>query len=151
MLRPLIAIVLSCSFFARAEEVLWQGNKLTSTQPFPGRVFAVESSWGGYRLFIESIGDGDKRYCIAKVCPGGVPQLRYQEVQKKDLPEPSVERVFLNPPVEVDCFSWSMGVWKIGRVFGDDDCLRKVLAIESAREEEKTKAGAGRDAEKARD
>jgi hypothetical protein len=35
--------------------------------------------------------------------------------------------VYLNPSVEIDRFSWSMGPWRIGRIFGDDDSLRKVV------------------------
>src|SRR5688572_12225346 len=103
--RILIPILVAFSFSARAEDVLWKDNKLTPAQPFPGRVVAVVSSWPGYHLFIESFGDKDKKYCIAQVWLGGHP-LNYKEVQKKDLPPPSVTTIFLSPSIEVDRFSW---------------------------------------------
>ncbi len=126
MTRLLILIIVVSSVVARAEDSLWKGNKLTPAQPFPGRVLAVESSWGGYRLVIESIGEGDKTYCIAQIWPSGFPQLDYKVIGKGDLPKASVQTVYLNPPVEVSGFSWSMGPWKIGEIFGDDDSLKKV-------------------------
>jgi hypothetical protein len=91
----------------------------------------VESSWGGYRLLIESTGEGDKTYCVAQVWPGGHPRLGYKVIKKDDFPKPSVATVYLNPAVEVDRFSWSMGPWKIGRIFGDDDSLKRVATAES--------------------
>lgn len=131
MPRFLLLIILVSSVVARAEDPLWKGNKLTSAQPFPGRILAVESSWGGYRLLIESTGEGDKTYCIAQVWPGGHPRLDYKVIKKDDFPKPSVATVYLNPAVEVDRFSWSMGPWKIGKIFGDDDSLKKVATAES--------------------
>ena len=130
MTRVLIAFVALISLPALAEEILWKDNKLTPEQPFPGKVLAVESSWAGYRLFIESIGDAGKKYCVAKVWPGGgVVPLEYQAIQASDLPPPGVMAVFLNPPIEVNGFSWSMGVWKIGKIFGEEDVLQKVIAM----------------------
>lgn len=131
MFRFLISIVMLLSISAQAQVALWTGNKLTPAQPFPGRVIAVESSWAGYRLFIESSGDKEKSYCIAQVWPGGIPHLDYKVIQKKDLPPPSVTTIFLSPSIEVDAFSWSMGVEKIGRIFGEHDALRKVTTPES--------------------
>ncbi|OYU46345.1 MAG: hypothetical protein CFE44_02605 [Burkholderiales bacterium PBB4] len=131
MTRLLLLIILVSSVVARAEVALWNGNKLTAAQPFPGRVLAVESSWAGYRLLIESIGEGDKTYCIAQVWPGGLPRLDYKVIKKEDFPKPSVATVYLNPSIAVDGFSWSMGAHKIGRIFGDDDSLKKVVIEES--------------------
>ena len=124
MTRILIPIIFSFSFLAHAEDVLWSANKLTPAQPFPGRVLAVESSWVGYKLFIESLGDGDKRYCMAQV---GMGELAYSEIPKGSIPQPSVSTVFLNPPIEIDHFSWSLGPWRIGRIFGDEDCLKNAI------------------------
>ncbi|OYV05197.1 MAG: hypothetical protein CFE26_12840 [Verrucomicrobiales bacterium VVV1] len=138
MSRFLILIVVALSFSARAEDALWKDNKLTPAQPFPGRVIAVESSWIGYRLFIESSDEKDKKYCIAQVWPGGTPHLDYKVVQKNDLPQPNVNTIYLNPSIGVDGFSWSMGAWKIGRIFGDDDTLKKVVAIGSKPENRKS-------------
>ena len=130
MTRLLILTILISSVMAHAEDSLWKDNKLTPAQPFPGRVLAVESSWGGYRLIIESIGEGDTTCCIAQVWPGGLPHLDYKVIQKNDLPKPSVSTVYLDPSVEIDRFSWSMGPWKIGRIFADDDSLKKVVTAE---------------------
>ena len=130
MRRLLISLIAFISFPALAEEKIWSDNKLTPTQPFPGKVLAVESSWAGYRLFIESIDDADKKYCVAKVWP--MAPLEYLAIQASDLPKPGVMAVFLNPSIEVDGFSWSMGVWKIGKIFGDEDALRKVIAMKGS-------------------
>ncbi len=140
MSRFLILIIVAFSFSARAEDALWKDNKLTPAQPFPGRVMAVETSWIGYRLFIESSDEKDKKYCIAQVWPGGTPHLDYKVVQKKDLPQPNVNTIYLNPSIDVDRFSWSMGVVKIGRVFGDEDILKQVEAIGSKPENRKSEA-----------
>ncbi|MES2922664.1 MAG: hypothetical protein V4819_14015 [Verrucomicrobiota bacterium] len=116
------------TLLVKADDELWKDNKLTPAQPFPGRVLAVESGWGGYRLVIESGGEGEKRYCIARVWPGVTRQaVEYQEVRKQDLPTPGVMMVFLDPAVEVSQFSWSMGPRKIGRIFGAEDCLLKAV------------------------
>ncbi|MEK7952820.1 hypothetical protein [Luteolibacter soli] len=132
MSRFVYLVLLLAIIAGRAEEALWEDNKLTPGQPFPGRVMAVESSWGGYRLVIESIGEGDKAYCIAQAWPGGQPHLNYKVIQKADLPVSSSTMIYLNPAIEVGRFSWSMGPWKIGEVFGDDDCLKKAVAMDPA-------------------
>ncbi len=123
---------LSCFFlssFLRAEDQTWENNKITRDQPFSGKVLAVETSWGGYRLLLRSTED-ESKFCIAQIWPGGggsAGSLSYKLVQRKDFPKPSVQWVFLNPAIEVDRFSWSMGPWRIGRIFGDNDCLKIVL------------------------
>ncbi|HEY8961511.1 MAG TPA: hypothetical protein VIM57_04835 [Luteolibacter sp.] len=132
MMRLLLVLVALMTSPVFAEEILWSGNKLTPAQPFPGKVLAVERSWVGYRLFIESLSETDKKYCVAKVwMSGGIP-LEYREIQASDLPQPSVTAIFLNPSIAVDGFSWSMGVWKIGKIFGGEDILHKVLAAKAA-------------------
>jgi len=128
----ILFLSLSCFFlssFLRAEEQTWENNKITRDQPFSGKVLAVETSWGGYRLLLQSTKD-ESKFCIAQIWPGGggtAGSLSYKLLQRKDLPKPSVQWVFLNPAIEVDRFSWSMGPWKIGRIFGDDDCVKIVL------------------------
>jgi hypothetical protein len=147
MTRLLIPIIVVSSAVARAGDSLWKGNKLTPAQPFPGRVLAVESSWGGYRLVIESIGEGDNTYCIAQIWPAGFPPLDYKVIGKGDLPKASVQTVYLNPPVEVSRFSWSMGPGKIGQIFGDDDSLKKVVTAESdTKDRQGQQDGAGKPA-----
>ena len=113
-----------------AEDVIWENNKITPAQPFPGKVLGVESSWGGYRLIIESLEGEERKYCIAQVWPGGSPHLSYQLVTKPELNSPGSTVIFLNPAVEVNHFSWSMGAWKIGKVFGEEDCLLKAMELD---------------------
>jgi len=131
MIRILALLIgwFSCALL-HAEEAIWENNKITTAQPFPGKVIAVESSWGGYRLFIESLEGGERKYCVAQVWPGGSPKLSFQMVEKAELPQASERHIFLTPAVEVNRFSWSMGVWKIGKVFGDEDCLLKVIELD---------------------
>lgn len=145
MIRILLfSVLFISSHILKASEPLWENNKLTSAQPFPGKVLAVESSWGGYRLFIESMDESGK-YCVAQVWPGGGGAgLTYIELKKADLPKPDqpkpgVSVIFIDPPVEVSRFSWSMGVWKIGRIFGDEDCLKKIVRREAEESERKTR------------
>lgn len=137
MTRILLLITFNLSVVTKAEDSLWTDNKLTPAQPFRGSVLAVETSWVGYRLVIESMGEGDKTYCIAQVWPGHS-RLTYEVVDKESLPKPSVTTVHLNPAVEINRFSWSMGPWKIGSIFGDDDSLKKV--VDAARISENQKA-----------
>jgi hypothetical protein len=115
---------------------LWEDDKLTEVQPFPAKVLAVESGWGGYRLLLESAGEGEgageKRYCFAQVWLLGPPHLahlEYRETRKTELPKPG-PMVYLDPPVAVSRFSWSMGPCRIGEVFGEEDCLKKAVAME---------------------
>ena len=126
VLTFLSAFILSASLFA--EEDIWKNNKMTQAQPFAAKVLAIESSWGGYRLLLQSMEDASQ-FCIAQVWPGAGPSMRlsYKVIEKKDFSKPSVQWVFIQPAIEVNRFSWSMGAWKIGRVFGDDDSLQIVL------------------------
>lgn len=127
-MHPLpILLALALPLFAAADDELWHDNKLTTAQPFPGKVLAVNVTWVGCNLLIESMGDGEKKHCIAQVQLNG--PLGYREVAQADLPKPGVGWQFLNPPVEVERFSWSMGPWKIGRIFGEEDCLKKAVAF----------------------
>lgn len=131
MIRILALLIglLSCPAL-HAEGAIWENNKITPAQPFPGKVLGVESSWGGYRLIIESLEGGERKYCIAQVWPGGSPHLSYQVVTKPELPPLSGPAIFLNPAVEVNHFSWSMGARKIGKVFGEKDCLLKAMELD---------------------
>jgi uncharacterized protein YecT (DUF1311 family) len=131
MVRLLIFTILLFSCGAHADEALWTDNKITPSQPFPGRILAVDSGWGGYRLVIESNGEGEKRFCLANVVPPFV--LNYTEIAKADLSKLGGMMVFLNPSIEVDNFSWSMGVHRIGKTFGEEDFVRKAVAIEAKR------------------
>lgn len=129
-MHPLaILLALALPLFAAADDELWQDNKLTPAQPFPGKVLAVNVTWVGCNLLIESIGDGEKKHCMVQV--EMTRGLSYAELEQSNLPKPGVGWQYLNPPVEVEGFSWSMGPWKIGRIFGDEDCLKKSIAARS--------------------
>ncbi len=133
MIRIIITLILISCTVAHAEDSLWKNNKLTPAQPFPGRILAVDVGWGGYRLVIESIGEAEILYCIATVVPKGDSQLLYKVIQKIDLPKPSNATVYLNPAVDIDRFSWSIGPWKIGRIFGDDDSVKQAITLTPVR------------------
>ncbi|MGV3534174.1 MAG: hypothetical protein ACO1QR_17530 [Chthoniobacteraceae bacterium] len=124
------ASILSFSFFGQAEDEFWANDRLTPAQPFPGRVCAVANLWPGYNLLIEEI--GGKRLCLVRVWAGH--PLEYSVLdpakgQTRDNPQ-AVEAnggwTYLSPAVEINRFSWSMGPFRIGKIFGDDDVLRKV-------------------------
>jgi len=87
-------------------------------------------------LLLEEIG-GDKRLCFARVYMGF--PLEYRIVADsdatketaKDPKRPAVEWTYVSPAIDVDRFSWSLGPWRIGRIFGDDDVLHKVSPVEA--------------------
>jgi hypothetical protein len=124
--------IVCCSTAIQAEEKFWSDNKLTSAQPFPGRICAVATLWPGYDLLIEEI--GGNRICLARVWIGH--PLEYSVLdpakgQTKEDPkclEANKCWTYLSPAIDVDRFSWSIGAFRIGRIFGDDDVLRKVAA-----------------------
>ena len=123
--RSLAIPMLLISAFSdlRAEE-LWTDDRITPEQPFRAKVVAVQPGWGWDTIVLKEI-DGDGRYCLATF---GSPLGSYKIVSKGELDEKSMKRngaVFLDPPVEVARFSWSMGVWRHGRIFGDEDAATK--------------------------
>lgn len=124
-----ILLALALPLVSAGDDQLWQNNKLTSAQPFSAKVLAVNVTWVGYNLLLESIGNGKKKHCIAQV--EMTRPLNYAGVKQAQLPKPGPEWQFLNPSVEVERFSWSMGVWRIGRIFGEEDCLKKAVAADS--------------------
>ncbi|MDR3402510.1 MAG: hypothetical protein P4L99_08430 [Chthoniobacter sp.] len=121
-----------CFNASGAEDQFWSDNKLTPAQPFPGRVCAVATLWPGYDLLIEEI--GGQRVCLARVWIGH--ELEYAVLdpakgESKENPkcfEANGQWTYLSPAIDVDRFSWSMGSMFIGRIFGDQDVLRKVVA-----------------------
>ena len=109
---------------ANRDRRLWHGNRITPEQPFPARVIGVIPSWVGYALLLEEIADETPRYCVAYI--RATQQLEYEIVASKDafkdVPD-SAKATYLTPGVEVDSFSWSIGVWTIGRRFGEQDLV----------------------------
>jgi hypothetical protein len=128
--RFIFALVLTlCVSMGRAEDRLWQDNKLTPEQPFPAAVRAVLGDWPGYHFLLEEIG-GSGRLCIAKAWMTA--PMEYTAVQdtKAEIAAESERKkarwIYVSPAIEVSQFSWSLGAWKIGRVFGEEDFLRKI-------------------------
>jgi hypothetical protein len=118
---------LLCVSQSRAEDQIWQNNKLTASQPFPAAVVGVLQEWDGYLLLLEEIG-GKGRLCIAQVW-FSVP-LEYtviEDAQQKMAARKKAGWNFVSPGIELDRFSWSIGPWKIGRIFGEEDILRKAV------------------------
>ena len=90
-------------------------------------------SWVGYELLLEEIG-GSHRLCIAQVYMTTGP-LSYTIIKdrKQEVANESKRKeahwIYVSPAIEIDQFSWSLGPWRIGRIFGDEDVLRKVSRI----------------------
>src|SRR5688500_989101 len=112
-------IAAATPFFASiapAEERFWADNKITSAQPFPGKVCAVAALWPGYNLLIEEI--GGRRICLARVWLGHA--LEYSVLDRakgetKEDPkclEANGNWTYLSPAIAIDRFSWSIGSFK---------------------------------------
>lgn len=137
MNRHIVSLVAVSTFWcctaSRADDKFWSDNKLTPTQPFPGKVCAVATLWPGYDLLIEEI--GGHRVCLAKVWIGHALEYSVLDAAKgetKEDPkciEAAGNWTYLSPAIDVDRFSWSIGSMCIGRIFGDQDGLRKVVAF----------------------
>ena len=114
----------------KEEKKFWTGNKLTQDQPFPARVIAVKPSWVGYHLLLEEMGSGE-RLCVARIWETTGLDYSLLEKSKETVKEEfSVKDgwIYLTPGIDVNRFSWSIGAWKLGQTFGDEDLLSGVLA-----------------------
>ena len=119
-----IPIFLLSAFSGLQAEELWSDDRITPEQPFRAKVLAVQPGWGWDTIVLKEI-DGDGRYCLATF---GSPFGNYKIVSKEEFDAKALKRngaVFLDPPVKVARFSWSMGVWRHGRIFGDEDAATK--------------------------
>jgi hypothetical protein len=138
MNRIALCLLLSLSVLSEcaAEERFWTDNKITVDQPFPAKVRAVSQKWEGYDLLLEEIG-GERRLCFARVWIGS--PLEYRIVTDSDAKKeatndpahPAVEWIHVSPAIDIDRFSWSLGPWRIGRIFGDDDVLKKIPTVKN--------------------
>lgn len=112
-----------------AEERFWTDNKITPGQPFPAKVRAVGRSWVGYNLLLEEIG-GEHRLCFAQLyitIPLSYTTVAHPKQEQAEEPNRKEHGwTYVSPSIDVDAFSWSIGIFRIGRIFGDDDMLRKV-------------------------
>jgi len=108
----------------QAEDELWDEGKITPEQPFKAVVLGVTPGWGWDTIILREVG-GKGRYCLATF---GNPLGTYTIVDPDKFDQDRMLELgatFLTPPVEVQRFSWSMGVWKHGKIFGEDDAATK--------------------------
>ena len=118
-------IVLSLfSVSAQGEEELWSEGKITPEQPFKAEVIGVKPGWGWDTIILKEVG-GTGRYCLATFgnLLGTYAIVEPDKFDRDRMIE--LGATFLTPPVEVERFSWSMGVWKHGKIFGVEDAATK--------------------------
>lgn len=130
----LVASVFWGSSAIHADEKLWTDNKLTPAQPFPAKVCAVATSWVGYHLLLEEIG-GTHRLCIVRVwftAPLEYIILDAAKGATPEWPQRTEGWTYITPGIDVNRFSWSIGIDKIGQCFGDEDILRKITTPQKA-------------------
>ena len=131
---PLAAVTFGLTALTSAEEKLWSDNKLTPDQPFPAKVCAIGDSWVGYDLLLEEIGTAH-RQCIVRLwltVPIGYTVLDTAKGETPEWPRWTGSWTYITPGVEVDRFSWSIGIYKLGRGFGDEDLLKRITTARSA-------------------
>ena len=115
---------------ATGEQVLWVKDRITPDQPFPAKICAVSNLWPGYNLLLEEI--GGNRLCVARIWLTQFPTYSILDPaagQTRANPgafESGRGWIYLSPSVEIEGFSWSMGVFQIGRRF-EDDVLAQTL------------------------
>jgi hypothetical protein len=117
-----------CFPHAQADEAFWSDNKITPGQPFPAKVCAVATSWVGYHLLLEELG-GTHRLCVARLWMTAPLEYIVLDTTKGETPEYPQRTegwTYITPGIDVNRFSWSIGIAKLGKVFGDEDMLHKV-------------------------
>lgn len=117
-----------CFSRAPADETHWNRNKVTPDQPFPAKVCAIAPSWVGYHLLLEELG-GTHRLCIARLwmtAPLEYLILNAAKGETPEYPQRTEGWTYITPGIEVDRFSWSIGIAKLGKIFGNEDMLHKV-------------------------
>ena len=116
-----------CFSRAQADGTHWSGNKVTPDQPFPAKVCAVAPSWVGDHLLLEEIG-GTHRLCIARLWLNAPLEYLILDAAKGETPEYPQRTegwTYITPGIEVNRFSWSIGIAKLGKNFGNEDMLQK--------------------------
>lgn len=104
---------------------LWKDGKITPEQPFKAEIIGVRNApWAGGVIIYLKETDGKERYCKAEffslLC-------KYTVVSDDDFDKPKLiagGAYFIEPSVKVSTFSWSMGDFKIGNIFGKIDIVR---------------------------
>ncbi|MDH3583112.1 MAG: hypothetical protein OER86_02740 [Phycisphaerae bacterium] len=112
-------------------EPLWEDDKFTREQPWPGKVISVRPSWVGYGLLISDLKTG------TKLCSVGIDvfgSIVYQELKGEAKKAALADRaksgsyattgvVNFSPGIDIGIFSSSLGPQTIGRQFGEKDLL----------------------------
>ncbi|MBK1835736.1 hypothetical protein [Roseibacillus ishigakijimensis] len=114
----LISVTIGCSAVYASE--LWHDGKITPNQPFKAKVIGVKPGWGWDTIVLKELG-GKGRYCLASV---GHINPTYEIVAAQDFNKKEMIRnntTFIDPAVDVERFSWTMGVWMHGKRFGEKD------------------------------
>jgi len=108
---------------------IWTAGKITPEQPFPAEVIAVggNSPWSaGVDVYLKETGKSG-RTCKAFITENRItytiiPPLNQKEFIKDRAYAPCV----FTPPVKIENFSWThMGMFNIGKHFGDKDLVKK--------------------------
>ncbi len=111
---------------AKEEAALWHDGRITPEQPFKAEVIGVIPGWGGDTVILKEIGEGGK-YCMAHLV---MHHFVYRVISEKELEDVKAigHATFISPGVEVQRFSWSMGVHELGRRFGEKDFVKQWYA-----------------------
>ncbi|MFC5049134.1 hypothetical protein ACFPK9_00680 [Rubritalea spongiae] len=123
MLKVLLTFFL-ITFTSLQGEDLWINGRITPDQPFKAKVIGIQPGWGWDTIILQEI-DGEKRYCLATF---GNPNGTYQIIAPNNFKKDSyIDKgaTFLEPSVDVSRFSWSMSIWKHGKIFGEKDTATK--------------------------
>jgi hypothetical protein len=118
-LTTLLITICLTSLGLGADE-LWSNGRITPDQPFQAKVLGVKSGWGWDTIVLKEI-NGTGRYCLATL---GNPAGTYKVIAPKNFDKKAMLEegvIFLEPAVEVERFSWSMGSGRYGKIFGDED------------------------------
>jgi hypothetical protein len=150
-IQVILVLCIGCLKSFGAEPELWNGNKFTPEQPFPAKVRAVRVGWEGDYLLLEEIGGTEKRLCTVFIRP--LEYISYGIVRDTKSEEDAEELrkqdgwIFISPGIEVDGFSWSMGLHTLGRRFGQEDILTKTFErFNKKRIQQAEQAGTGQPA-----
>lgn len=107
---------------------LWENDKFTRAQPWPGRVIAVYASWMGYTLLVTDL-ESESRLCLVTINVMG--SIIYRELMGETLKRRAraASAIALSPGIEVGRFSWSVGPYSLGKRFGEADLLRQTAEL----------------------
>ena len=123
------------SLAVAAEPKLWADGKITPEQPFSCKVIGSIPSWGGAVIILKEDGENG-RYCIADLI---MHSFTYRIVDTESFDRKEwIQKgaTFIEPSSEVERFSWSMGVHKVGRIFGEQDFVRQWYAESKQKSEQ---------------